>query len=161
MGGYSGFSGRWSFNPYFGMFTYVPCNGMYRDPYGYSYYSPYTVQRVYYSYNPPASVGGASSISNPRPASSTWSGPSYNTNLGYNTYNSRGDMNSYSGASSGVSSSPASSVSSGAGSVGGGEAAPGREEAVGEDPGEADQGAPKLVRVSHAVCARWVASKET
>jgi len=119
MNGYSGFNGRWSFSPYFGMFTYVPCNGMYRDPYGYSYYSPYTVQRVYYSYNPPASVGGGS-INNPRPASSTWSGPSYNSNLGYNTYSSRGDMSSYTGTSSSSVSSAATSMSSSSGSSMGG-----------------------------------------
>jgi len=37
----------WFFNPYFGMFTYIPMNGMFNSPYGYSYYSPYTVYRVY------------------------------------------------------------------------------------------------------------------
>ena len=117
-GGYSGFNGRWSFNPNFGMFTYVPCNGMYRDPYGYSYYSPYTVQRVYTSYNPPASVGGASSINNPRQAPAGWSGPSYNSNLGYNTFSSRGDMNSYSTSMSGSNSSVSSSSATSVGSMG-------------------------------------------
>ena len=119
--GFDGFNGRWRFNPYFGMFTYVPCNGMYRDPYGYRYYSPRTVQQVYYSYTPPSSVGGASTINNPRPASSTYSGPRYDSNAGYNTYSSRGDMNSYSGSSSGYSgassSSSASSMSSSTGSA--------------------------------------------
>ena len=126
--GFDGFNGRWRFNPNFGMFTYVPCNGMYRDPFGYAYYSPYTVQRVYYSYNPPASVGGASTINNPRPASPSYSGPRYDSNLGYNTYSSRADMSSsvssspsYSGSTStGVTSSAASGASSGGRGDGGG-----------------------------------------
>jgi hypothetical protein len=40
-------SSGWYFNPYFGMFTYIPMNGMFNSPYGYSYFSPYTVYRVY------------------------------------------------------------------------------------------------------------------
>jgi FecR protein len=117
--GFDGFNGRWRFNPNFGMFTYVPCNGMYRDPYGYRYYSPYTVQQVYYSYTPPASIGGASTINNPRPASSTYSGPRYDSNAGYNTYSSRGDMSSYSGSSSGYSGSSSPGVSGSVSSGGG------------------------------------------
>ena len=47
----------WMFNPYFGSFTFIPMSGMYRSPFGWSYYSPYTVDRVYYrppvqTYNP-------------------------------------------------------------------------------------------------------------
>ncbi len=119
MSSFNGFNGRWRFNPYFGMFTYVPCNGMYRDPFGYRYYSPRTVQQVYYSYTPPSSVGGASTISNPRPASSTYSGPRYDSNLGYNTYSSRGDMSSYSSPAPSSSVSAAPSVSSGGDRSGG------------------------------------------
>jgi hypothetical protein len=55
-------SGNWLYNPYFGCFTYLPVNGMYRSPFGWAYYSPRTVQRVYYRppvqiYNPP-NMGG-------------------------------------------------------------------------------------------------------
>lgn len=63
--------GNWLFNPYFGSFTYIPMNGMYRSPFafgyysplGFAYYSPYTVQRVYYRPpvridNPPSMGGG-------------------------------------------------------------------------------------------------------
>ena len=125
---FDGFNGRWRFNPNFGMFTYVPCNGMYRDPFGFRYYSPRTVQQVYSSYTPPSTVGGVSTISNPRPSSSSWTGPRYDSNTGYNTYSSRGDMNSYNGASAsshsgstGVSSSaPSSTGSSGGGGHSGG-----------------------------------------
>jgi hypothetical protein len=31
----------WSFNMWFGMSTYIPCNGMFMDPYGFPYYSPF------------------------------------------------------------------------------------------------------------------------
>jgi hypothetical protein len=44
-GGWS--SNGWYYNPYFGMFTYVPMNGMFYSPYGYAYYSPGYVYRVY------------------------------------------------------------------------------------------------------------------
>jgi hypothetical protein len=130
MSSFNGFNGRWSFNPYFGMFTYVPCNGIYRDPFGFRYYSPRTVQQVYYSYTPPSTIGGASTINNPRPSASTWSGPRYDSNAGYNTYSSRGDMNSYStmpSSSSSVSASPSMGSVSGGGdrSGGGGGAAAG------------------------------------
>jgi len=43
----------WGFNPLFGMYTYVPCNGMFMDPFGYPFYSPYTV-----GYALPYYVGG-------------------------------------------------------------------------------------------------------
>jgi len=51
-------SSGWYYNPYFGMFTYIPMNGMFNSPYGYSYFSPYTVYRVYQS--PGNYVGGNS-----------------------------------------------------------------------------------------------------
>ena len=31
----------WSFNMWYGMSTYVPCSGMFMDPYGFPYYSPF------------------------------------------------------------------------------------------------------------------------
>lgn len=42
-------SSGWYYNPYFGMFTYIPMNGMFYSPYGYSYFSPWTVGRFYQS----------------------------------------------------------------------------------------------------------------
>jgi hypothetical protein len=47
--GYGGFGynpaflGGWAFNPFFGMYTYMPYNGFGYSPFGYTYYSPYTV----------------------------------------------------------------------------------------------------------------------
>lgn len=40
-------SNGWYYNPYFGMFTYIPMNGMFYSPYGYAYYSPTYAYRVY------------------------------------------------------------------------------------------------------------------
>jgi hypothetical protein len=37
----------WFWNPYFGMFTFVPGSGVYSSPYGYRFYSPFTVYRIY------------------------------------------------------------------------------------------------------------------
>lgn len=40
--------GMWSWNPYFGMFTYVPGIGFGYNPFGWAFYSPYTVGMLYY-----------------------------------------------------------------------------------------------------------------
>lgn len=47
-GGVDSPTGRWSWNPWFGMFTYMPGgDGMYMSPFGYAYYSPAMVQLAY------------------------------------------------------------------------------------------------------------------
>ncbi|HWR54400.1 MAG TPA: hypothetical protein VN428_25050 [Bryobacteraceae bacterium] len=55
----SGFANsNWLWNPYFGMFTYVPYEGVYNSFWGHRYWSP---QSVYMVYNPPrvsVPVGG-------------------------------------------------------------------------------------------------------
>jgi hypothetical protein len=45
-----GYAGTWAFNPWFGMFTYLPGNGIGYSPYGWGLYSPYTVGYVYNPY---------------------------------------------------------------------------------------------------------------
>jgi hypothetical protein len=40
-------SSGWLFNPYFGMFTFIPSRGIYNSPFGYQFYSPYSVGRIY------------------------------------------------------------------------------------------------------------------
>jgi len=40
--------GGWRYNPWYGMVTYIPCGGNIYSPYGYRYWSPYTVARIYY-----------------------------------------------------------------------------------------------------------------
>jgi hypothetical protein len=46
--------GTWAFNPYFGMYTYVPGFGYGYSPFGWDYFSPYTVGYAY----PPYLYGG-------------------------------------------------------------------------------------------------------
>ncbi len=46
--GYSMRSGLWSWNPWFGMFTYVPMGSTYYSPFGYSFYNPYMVSQFYF-----------------------------------------------------------------------------------------------------------------
>jgi len=45
--GYDPSLGSWAWNPWFGMFTYVPMTGMYYSPFGYAYYSPLAAA-IYY-----------------------------------------------------------------------------------------------------------------
>jgi hypothetical protein len=60
--------GSWAFNPWFGMFTYVPCSGTYFSPFGYGYFSPYAVGYLYGPYSPYAYgngyAGGRTGIGN-------------------------------------------------------------------------------------------------
>ena len=113
--------GMWGWNPYFGIYTYIPGSGRFCDPfYGFCYWSPRTVYQVYYQ----------------PPAMPTNFGGGYNPG-GYATMG--GTSSGYSGtmaassASAGVSSSPAASMSAGssaassagAGSVGHGGGASG------------------------------------
>jgi hypothetical protein len=51
-------SNGWVFNPYFGMFTYVPYNGIYNNFWGYQFWSPGQVYSAYYMPRPYYSGGG-------------------------------------------------------------------------------------------------------
>jgi hypothetical protein len=128
----TGMSGLWSWNPYFGMFTYVPYRGtLCNSFFGTCFYSPRTYARAYYGYYAPvyrsayanAGGGGGTAV---RSAPSY----SYNPNLGYTTATGR-SAGGYSGVStgSGAPSAAASGVSaaasSGGGSRGGGASAGG------------------------------------
>ena len=44
---FAGNPGAWSWNPYFGMFTFLPANGVYWSPFGSAFYSPGMVWAVY------------------------------------------------------------------------------------------------------------------
>jgi hypothetical protein len=69
-GGYGGYNngpfmkpwGTWGYNPYYGMGTYIPCNGTLNSPYGYRYWSPLAVYRAFYAprpvYAPSPNTGG-------------------------------------------------------------------------------------------------------
>ena len=105
----------WFFNPYYGMFTYIPYSGVYMSPYGYRFYAPSVVYRVY---------------ERPVMASSGWNHPTYNSSYGYNTIGQT--SSGYSGVvarSAGVGSvaapsttaaaAPSAPVARGSGSAGG------------------------------------------
>lgn len=65
-------SSGWWWNPYFGMFTYIPYRGVWNSPFGWRYFSP---REIYIVYAPPR-----------QPAMSAWDPtPRYNANLGYST----------------------------------------------------------------------------
>jgi hypothetical protein len=61
----------WSWDPYFGMFAFVPFGGRFSSPYGFRYYTPQTVIVVFQQPQPPMSSGAGSM--------------SYNSSLGYST----------------------------------------------------------------------------
>lgn len=46
--GLNGCMNAWAFNQWYGMYTFMPCNGFLYSPYGYAFWSPYSVQRAYY-----------------------------------------------------------------------------------------------------------------
>ena len=110
--------GGWVFNPWFGLYTYIPYSGRYCDPYyGYCYWSPGYVTRLYYN-PPPVYNGGYGG----------YNGPSYSTmpatSGGYSgAIASSGGVASSPAASAGMGSSAASSAGSssvGHGASGGG-----------------------------------------
>jgi hypothetical protein len=104
-------SNGWYFNPYYGMFTFIPGGrGMFSSPYGYRYYSPEAAYHFFYQ--PVVHYGGQSAGYN---ASS-----GYNSNLGYHTASQT--SSGYSGvmASAPAASSAGTSTSAGAASSGGG-----------------------------------------
>ncbi len=51
MGGGMG-TGSWAFNPWLGMFTYLPYSGTYFSPFGFGYFSPNAVSYLYGPYSP-------------------------------------------------------------------------------------------------------------
>jgi hypothetical protein len=45
--GFFGGRSAWSWNPYFGMFTFIPSTGIYQSPFGSPFYSPAMIRFVY------------------------------------------------------------------------------------------------------------------
>jgi hypothetical protein len=46
--GFASGSSGWSWNPYFGMYTFLPANGVYFSPFGAAFYSPAAVNYYYF-----------------------------------------------------------------------------------------------------------------
>ena len=109
-------SSGWSWNPYFGMFTFVPYRGVLRSPYGFSYWSPREIMRVYEAprrQDSMMSAGGGSG--------------GYNSALGYNTasrssgsYSSPAPMATSSGQAPAAAASPRAADSASPRTSGGG-----------------------------------------
>jgi hypothetical protein len=78
--------GSWAFNPWFGMFTYLPFDGTYMSPFGYGFYSPYAVGGLYGPYSPYLLGGGGGTSagifgSHPISGSRAAAGPTTNSTL--------------------------------------------------------------------------------
>ncbi len=103
---------RWIWNPYYGMYTFLPVRGVIWSPYGYGFYSP---RAVYVLYNPPRPAVNSAGFGAPSRAYS----PSY----GYNTVGQTSAGNSgvvASSPSSGANQSGGATVSRGGDTGGGG-----------------------------------------
>jgi hypothetical protein len=127
--GYSGSVSQWAWNPWYGMFTYVPYRGWYNSPFGYGFYSPDQVVYIVYP-----NYGGGSGYT----GGGSSGGVHYDSGLGYNVgarsagY-SGGGMSSggYSGGSSAGSSGGGGAAAAGGGSSRGGDSGGGRGSSTG------------------------------
>jgi hypothetical protein len=80
MGGW--LASGWAWNPYYGMYSFVPYRSTCSSPYGYRYYSPRTVTVVFQQPQRPSFSGGGPD------------GRSYNPSLGYSTIQATSTGNS-------------------------------------------------------------------
>jgi FecR protein len=131
MGGIGGAAmpyGSWYYNPYYSMYTYMPMNGMFFNPYGYGFFSPYSVYQIYnnpgYFYG--GSGGGAitqgtptSSSNRPRPISTNIGNARTGQQAGYGLGRNGGTATPVGYGNSGGVSNGLSSVASPASSMGG------------------------------------------
>jgi hypothetical protein len=74
--GFASSPSGWSWNPYFGMYTFLPANGVYFSPFGAAFYSPAAVNYFYFPqrtawYGNPSSGTPASLGTTTRPGSAT------------------------------------------------------------------------------------------
>jgi hypothetical protein len=108
--------GGWRYNPWFGVYTHIPCGGNVYSPYGYRYWNPYNVMQAYYApppiYNHGGGYGGNSGYSGLGQTSSGYSGA-------LSTPASSVSSSTAAASSSTSTSSSAGSASSGHGSGGG------------------------------------------
>ena len=93
--------GSWSYNPYYGLMTYVPCNGSLRSPYGYQYWSPIAAYRAFYAPRP---------VYRPMPDSGFGAGQGMPRTMGATSGGYSGVMSS---AGASPSAAPAAAASSG------------------------------------------------
>ena len=109
--------GTWGYNPYYGLGTYIPCQGTLWSPYGYRFWSPYAVYQAFwaprptYTYNP----GGGGFGGYNAPGAVGMSGGGYSGAMG--SAASSGGFSGGSGAAAGGMG--ASSAAAGGGASGG------------------------------------------
>jgi hypothetical protein len=115
-GGAMPIAGSWLWNPYFGMFTCVPVNGMWRSPFGYRYYNP---QMAYNFITAPVYAPAYSSGRTYDSGYGDYRGtgtmsPTYNPSYGYETVGTR-SSGGYSGGMVGTSSPTSAPAAAGGG----------------------------------------------
>jgi hypothetical protein len=112
--------GGWRYNPWYGMVTYIPCGANIYSPYGYRYWSPNNVGRMYYV-APTVGRGGGNSGGGYYPSMGS-SGGGYSGSVassGSSIGSSAGAMSS-AGSSAASSAGASSAGHGGGGSTGGG-----------------------------------------
>jgi hypothetical protein len=123
--GYSPY-GMWAFNPYYGMYTYLPGMGYGYNPFGWAFYSPATVGYLYVPANYGAAVGrpaytnvgtGPTALNSAHQTGSSGAASGNTTPLRGNTAASAASTGS-NGASTGPSRSPGGATSGGTSSGG-------------------------------------------
>jgi hypothetical protein len=110
----------WGFNTWYGMYTYVPCSGYFRDPYGFGYWSPYAVSNFYYRPMPNFG-GGGGGRSTGYPSMGVTSG-GYSSSMGSvaTSGNTMGSSVGSTGSTSAAGVSSGGSVGHSGGTAGGG-----------------------------------------
>jgi hypothetical protein len=106
----------WQFNSMFGMYTFVPCNGFAYSPFGYGFYSPYTVWQAPY-YGGGGALGGGGGIKRPTNPVRTGTGTGKHTAFVASRGSSASYRSSSSGGYSGGGAAHSVGYSSGASSV--------------------------------------------
>ena len=89
----SGGYGSWAWNPWVGMFTYLPASGIYWSPFGSPFYSPAVINYVYIP----------RAISAPGPMVAAPRAPASSPGLGGGGFRPRGSLGSNSGTRGGIS----------------------------------------------------------
>jgi hypothetical protein len=106
----------WQFNPMFGMYTFVPYDGFLFSPFGYGFWSPYTVWQAP-NYNGAGYFGGGSGgLGSPRKASTNGSKTPFYPEHGSSTAIARsGGLSASPRGGSAMATSSAGHASSGGG----------------------------------------------
>jgi hypothetical protein len=115
--------GTWGYNPYYGLGTYIPCQGRLMSPYGYAFWSPYSAYQAFwaprptYTWNP-----GNSGLGMPNYGAMSQSAGGYSGSVGTAASGVSSGMSSAGAASSMGASSAAAGGGASAGHGGGGAA---------------------------------------